>query len=126
MELYQAKLDYFQILLCTAQAEGKPIPFTYAGVYIVVDLRTVGGLYICSTSTQYIDLATPLSDYTGRMVHNNTDYSFSWFVGGTGSSIMTCKRKFMWSLARPHWLQVIHDESLVTKQAFKHSRLYTN
>ena len=68
---------------------GQPLAPTAAGVYFGLDTAAAAGIEICSSSMQFIDFTIPSSDYKGRMIYNNTDSSFNWFVGGPATTKMT-------------------------------------
>ena len=68
---------------------GKPTDPTVKGVYMGLDTTAAAGIVMCSSSMQYIDFTIPSSDYKGRMIYNNTDSHFKWFVGGSTTTKMT-------------------------------------
>ena len=56
------------------------------------------------------------TDFKGRMTNNDNGYSFIWFVGGSGSSIMSliASACFYKELARQHWRHyMINDYCLI-------------
>ena len=54
-----------------------------------LDNTAAAGIEICSSTMQYIDFTIPSSDYKGRVIYNNTEASFNWFVDGSATTKMT-------------------------------------